>query len=458
MAPDHVQRWEQCLAYFREQLPRQQYDNVFSVITSSSFHEGGLTLNVPSQYFVEQLEERYATLLDTALDRYYGPGTVLYYNYDQVSHDPQSAVTIRSAKPSPAAPAQGGAFRRPAPDDIASNLNAVYTFENYCASECNQVPLTIARSIADDPSNKTFNPFLVFGATGVGKTHLIQAVGLRLKERNPRQRVLYVTARLFETQFTTASHEGRINDFFSFYQSIDTLIVDDVQDIAKKPATQNTFFHIFNHLHQNQRQIIMSSDCAPADMEGFEERMLSRFKWGISARLDQPDIELRRAVLRLKSAQDGLALPDDILEYLAANVTQSVRELEGITLSLITHSMVLKRPITLDLARAVMASSVRQKQRKEITIDGLLDTVCEYYGVEPDMLLSKSRKRPVSDARQLVMYLAKKATGLSLKAIGTHMRRDHATVIHAIRTVTDRLAVDSRLQNDLREIEHSLHL
>lgn len=452
MADDHISLWQKCLAYFSQHLAAEQYDKVFRVITSERFADGVVTINVPSPYFVELLEERYMSLIEQAFAKYYPPGTRLAYQYVQVAQQPDTTVKQLSSKPSAAA---GDAFRRPAPNDISPNLNAVYTFDNYCPSDCNKVPLAIAHSIADNPSCKTFNPLFVFGSTGVGKTHLIQAIGLRLKEQHPEMRVLYVTARLFETQFTTATHAGKINDFFSFYQSIDTLIIDDVQDIAKKPSTQNTFFHIFNHLHQNQKQIIMSSDCAPADMAGFEERLLSRFKWGVAARLDKPDLQLRRQVLRLKSQQDGLELPDDIIEYLAQGVTDSVRELEGVTLSLITHAMALKRPINVELARMVMAQAVNPKQR-ELTIDSVIEHVCEYYDLDPDTLITKVRRRPINDARQIVMYLTKRHTRLSLKTIGTQLRRDHSTVVHACKAIADRLAVEPKLQNDIRLIEQAM--
>lgn len=229
---------------------------------------------------------------------------------------------------------------------LTHRLNPRYTFENYCKGESNKVAVTIAESVADH--NLTFNPLFVYGNTGVGKTHLIQAIGVRIKEKNPSARVLYVTARLFESQYTAAVANKSTNGFFHFYQGIDTLIVDDVQDLHGKPGTQNTFFHIFNHLHQNNKQIILSSDCAPSTMEGFESRLLSRFKWGMQTELFQPDLELRRKVLVSKAEQNGLDIPLDVIDYIAASVTESIRDLEGIVVSLIGHATVSGRDITME--------------------------------------------------------------------------------------------------------------
>ena len=298
MEKTHTQLWEDCLAIIRDNIPAEQFDTWFKDVTSLSFREGRVTLNVPSAFFVEQLEERYVKLLGAALRKVYGAGVKLFYNYYQVNNDPETEVNVRSVGPSPAVSpfhtSPANPFQPVVERSIDPQLNPRYTFENYCGSMSNKIARSIGEAIADNPKCRTFNPLFVFGPTGVGKTHLIQAIGIRVKERNPRARVLYVTARLFESQFTAASQNKHINDFFAFYQSIDTLIIDDIQDLAGKPKTQNTFFHIFNHLHQNQRQIILSSDCAPSQMEGMEARLLSRFKWGMSTQLDKPDLAISR--------------------------------------------------------------------------------------------------------------------------------------------------------------------
>ena len=242
-------------------------------------------------------------------------------------------------------------------DDIDPQLNPRYTFENYCCSMSNKLAVSIGQAIVEHPEVKTYNPLFVFGSTGVGKTHLLQAIGIKLKEQNPRMRVLYVTASVFESQYTTAVYQKKINDFINFYQSIDVLLLDDIQEFAGKPGTQNTFFHIFNHLHQHQRQLVMSSDCRPSDLDGMVPRLISRFKWGMTVELEKPDLELRRQFLAMKAAQDGLNINSEVLDFIAANVTESVRELEGVMVALLAHATMLGQDITI-------GNTVKVTQRK----------------------------------------------------------------------------------------------
>ena len=349
----------------------------------------------------------------------------------------------------------GNPFRQVDYGDIDPQLNPKYTFENYCDSMSNKLAVSIGKAIANDPRCKTFNPLFVFGPTGVGKTHLIEAIGIRSKEVNPRSRVLYITARVFENQYTTAVRNNKVNEFINFYQSIDVLIIDDIQDLAGKTATQNTFFHIFNHLHQNQKQLIMSSDCRPVDMDGMVPRLISRFKWGMTVELGAPDYELRREVLAMRARQDGLSISDDILDYIAANVTDSIRELEGIVVSLLAHATMLNQEISMDLARAVMANAVKVSKR-QVTFDLIAETVCNYYNINSDLLYSKSRKREISDARQVVMYLAKKYTPMSSTNIGVRLSRNHATVLYACSSIEQRMALEKQLREDLAIIEGEL--
>ncbi|MBP3536149.1 MAG: chromosomal replication initiator protein DnaA, partial [Muribaculaceae bacterium] len=345
-------------------------------------------------------------------------------------------------------------FHEPSCSNFDPQLNSRYTFENYCLSDCNKITCSIGESIGDNPSIKTFNPLFVFGPSGVGKTHLIQAIGIRIKEHNPDARVLYTTARLFQNQYTAAAAKN-INSFFHFYQSVDTLIIDDVQDLQNMPGTQNCFFHIFNHLHLHDKQIIMSSDCAPAEMEGFEARLLNRFKWGMQVELERPDMVLRREVLKLKSEQDGINLPSDITEFIAGNVTQSVRELEGVLVSLVAHATYLNCDITLDLARRVVANAVRIK-RSQVNFEMITDAVASGFNITPDLIFTKTRKREVADARQVVMYLAKKLSKMSMTAIGKKLDRTHATVIHACTSVEDRIKLSKKFASQIESIETAL--
>lgn len=457
MVKDHTQLWDDCCAIIRDIVSPEQYDSWFAPITSVSFEDGKLTLRVPSAYFTEHLEGHYLKLLVPTLRRVYGPGIKLYYTYNQVNEQPDTKVTVGGNLPSPAipavAPAAANPFVTPVVEEFDSQLNPRYTFENYCGSNSNKIARAIAEAIADDPHCKTFNPLFVFGPSGVGKTHLVQAIGIRIKERNPQMKVLYVTARLFESQYTYAVSKNRVNEFIFFYQKIDVLIIDDIQDMmGKKPGTQSAFFHIFNHLHQNSKQIILTSDVCPSQMGGLEERLLSRFKWGMTAELERPDLDLRRDVLSLKAQQDGLEIPTDVIEFIAKHVTNSVRELEGIVVSLMAHAAVLCQDVTIDLARNVLANSIKLS-RKSVNFEMVTQEVCNYFKIDVESIYTKTRKREISDARQMVMYLAKKHVKMPLAAIGTRLSRGHATVIHGCKNIEERLTVEKSLQEAVSAIE-----
>ncbi|WP_297059108.1 chromosomal replication initiator protein DnaA [uncultured Duncaniella sp.] len=451
--------WDKCLEIIRDTIPEEHYHYWFSPLSFESLTDNVLTISCPSEFFVEQLEDRYARVLKSALDRVFGKGIRLIYTFPIVANDPASKVSMDSAQPSAAVKPGPGASANPFQDkyveEINSQLNPEYTFENYCISESNKVAQSIGEAIANDPKLKTFNPLFIFGPCGVGKTHLIQAIGIRIKERDPRTRVLYITARLFQDQFSSATLRGKINEFIKFYQSIDTLIIDDIQELIGKEKTQRTFFHIFNHLKQNNKQLIMSSDCAPADMEGMEERLLSRFKSGMTARLDKPDYALRREVLLQKSRRDGIELPEDVVEFIVTNVTQSIREIEGVMVSLLAYATGLNCEIDINLARRVIANSVKLNQRKT-NFESITKVVSDYYNIDPAQIFDKSRKREVSDARQMVMYLAKKHTKMPFKTIGARLQRSHATVLYACKLIDERLPLEKKLQEDLSQIEREL--
>jgi len=457
----HLQLWDKCRTFIKDNLQDDVlFDTWFKDITSFRYEDNALVLNVPSSFFVEQLDERFGRLIQSALTKVYGKGVKLYYRYYQVQNMPDTATTELSSKPSStilsgksAAPANP--FRAETAPDIDSQLNPRYTFENYCSGESNKIAVAIAGSIADNPKNLTFNPLFVYGKTGVGKTHLIQAIGIRIKENNPSARVLYLTARLFIDQYTTAVRNKTINSFVHFYQSIDTLIIDDVQDLRDKPGTQNTFYFIFNHLHQNNRQIIMSSDVAPAEMDGFEARLLNRFKWGIATELEQPDFALRRNVLIQKARQNGLELTAEVADFVAAHVTDSIRELEGVIVSLVAYATVMNSDIDLRVAQTVVERAVKMN-RKTVNFEMIAEGVAQYYNINPDKLFTKSRKREVSDARQVVMYLAKKMAKMPLVDIGRRLDRTHATVNYACNIIEERLQIERQLRDDLDKIESAI--
>lgn len=459
MTQSFTKLWDKCLQIFRDNLQPEQFDAWFKPLTPVSFTDGKLVLMVPSQYFIEHLEGHYTKLLARTIYKVFGPETKLFYHFNQVSNEPSTGVTMGSSNPSPAvAPTPGASsnpFSRTPLQDINAQLNPNYTFENYCDSMSNRVARSIGEAIANDPKCKTFNPLFVFGAPGVGKTHLIQAIGIRIKETTPQARVLYITARLFESQYTTAVRNGKINDFINFYQSIDTLIIDDIQDLIGKQGTQNTFFHIFNHLILNQKQIILASDCCPSKMEGMEKRLISRFTMGMTAELESPDYQLRKEVLQQRAQHDGLELPDDVLDYIATNVTESIRELEGILVSITAHAAILNVDLDLDLTRKVLSNAVKVNHR-QINFEIITQEVANHFGIETDRIFTKSRKREVSDARQMVMYLAKKHAKMPLTAIGTRLSRTHATVLYACKNIEERLPLEKQLQADVNKIESVL--
>jgi len=457
---NHIQLWDKCREIIRDNIPQEQYDAWFKDITSYGFGGNVLTLCVPSPYYVEYLEEKYLRILKPAIANVYGPGTVLCYRFYQVNGQKDTAVNMMSENPSKAILDRQKAqpanpFKAQPDNDIDSQLNPRYTFENYCMGESNKIARAIGQSIADNPKVQTFNPLFVFGPTGVGKTHLIQAIGIRIKEHNPAARVLYVTSRLFESQYTAAVANKNTNSFFHFYQSIDTLIIDDIQDLRGKVGTQGTFFHIFNHLHQNNRQIILSSDCAPSEMEGFEARLLGRFKWGMTAELGKPDLDLRRQVLHNQASQNGLDIPEDVIEYIAATVTESIRDLVGIVVSLIAHATVNNCDITVDLARKVVEHAVKMN-RRTVNFELIAQEVSAYYNIDSDLLFTKTRKREVSDARQVVMYLAKKLAKMPIVSIGHRIARTHATVNYACKIIEERLPIDKQLQTDITSIQEAI--
>lgn len=450
--------WDDCLAFFRDNLPVEQYDAWFKPVSAVSFENGCLTLAVPSPYFVEHLEEKYLGLIAAAVRRYYGLNVGLYYRYEQVHNEPETSVNVKAENRSRAIkdePVKANPFQAPVDVMFDSQLNPGYTFENYCGSISNRLARSIGETIANDPRCTTFNPLFIFGPSGVGKTHLVHAIGVRIKERNPQSRVLYVNARLFESQFTVASRNGKINEFINFYQSIDVLIIDDIQDLIDKEKTQQTFFHIFNHLHLNNKRIILTSDCRPSQLKGMPERLLTRFKWGMTVELERPDLELRRLVLRRKADTDGLTITPDVMDFIAENVTGSIRELEGIMVSLLAHATILSREITIDLARSVLSNAVKVA-RRQLNFEMITQSVSAYYNIEPDDLFTKSRKREISDARQMVMYLAKKHAKMPLTAIGTRLSRTHATVLYACKNIDERLPIEKQLQEDIAKIEEIL--
>ena len=458
----HVQLWDRCLTIIKDNINEEAFDSLFKPIVSLGFDDNVLTLLVPSHFVIEQIEEHYLNLLKKVLPRIYGASVKLLYRV-QIVRQPEATVDLTATTKSTAVkkmqqsmPDLLDPFKQRVYDELDPRLNPIYTFESYYQGASNMLARTAAESIAANPGRNTFNPLFLFGESGVGKTHLIQAIGLRIKENNPASRVLYLSAHDFLVQYTDAVRNNRVNDFISFYQSIDVLLMDDIQEFAGKTQTQNTFFHIFNHLHQSNKQLVLTCDRPPVELVGMVSRLLTRFKWGLTAEVERPDYELRYDILMSKVRRDGLSISEEVIDYIARNVTDNVRDLEGVIVSLMVRSSVLKKEISIDMADQVLAASVKMTQ-KQITIDSIKEAVCGYYGLETSRLLERTRKREVVVARQMSMYLATKYTTLSLAGIGDVLgKKDHATVLHACKTISEQVGVDKKLRSDLEEIEQRI--
>ncbi|MGI4805688.1 MAG: chromosomal replication initiator protein DnaA, partial [Janthinobacterium lividum] len=341
---------------------------------------------------------------------------------------------------------------------VDPQLNQNYTFETFIEGDCNRLARSAGYAVAAKPGGTSFNPLMIYGGVGLGKTHLSQAIGNEIKQLFPEKLVLYVSCEKFTTQFVESLKNNNINDFVNFYQAMDVLIVDDVHNFAGRDKTQDIFFHIFNHLHQSGKQIILTSDKSPKDLSGLEERLLSRFKWGLSADLQIPDMETRMAILKKKIYQDGIELPQEVIEYVAHNIDNNVRELEGAMVSLLAQSTLNKKEIDLTLARQMLKNFIKNSS-KEISMESIQKLVCDYFEVPVEMVKSSTRKREIVQARQISMYLSKAHTKSSLKTIGQFFGgRDHSTVIYACQTVEDLIDTDKKFKTYVADIQKKLKM
>ena len=449
---------------FRSNVSEQQYQTWFSPMRIKSYDavQKELAVYIPSQFFFEYLEEHFRRLIHITISRFFGADVTLSYEVevaDNVTVNQESdSNMVPEAAPSPLAANQSPQLAQAVgmAADLDSQLNVHQSFSNFIEGTSNKLPRSVGQAIAEHPEQQTFNPLFVYGPSGVGKTHLVNAIGMRTKELHPEKRVLYLSAHLFMVQFTDARRRNIFNDFMHFYQSIDMLIVDDVQELAGMTATQNAFFHIFNHLRQNGKQIIMTCDRPPVSLQGMEERLITRFKSGLMAEMEKPEEPLRRSILHSIVKHDGLSIPDDVVNYISHNVTASVRELEGIVHSLLAYSVVYSKDIDLEFAQRILAGRIKI-EKKDITIDQIISCTCEHYNVKEEEIFGKSRKANVVTVRQMSMYLAHKHTKLTASKIGIYVgNRDHATVLHGIKTIDGRLKIEQKLRQDLEELEGKL--
>lgn len=457
--------WFKCLGVIKDIVPEVVFNTWFKPIIPLSYEDNKFTIQVPSQFFYEYLEEKYVNVLRVTIYRVIGKGTVLNYRImvdttsggtvDYPMENASMAVKKVTPKDANKAPVP---FSQAAPQDLDSQLNPKYNFDNYFEGSSNRLVRIAGEAVAKNPGKTTFNPLFVFGPSGVGKTHLCHAVGTRIKELHPEKRVLYVSAHLFRVQYTDAIRKNTTNDFIYFYQNLDVLIMDDIHEMLGLDKTQKTFFHIFNHLHHLGKQLVLTSDKAPVDLEGMEERLVTRLKWGLTAELSRPDLELRKKILKNKIDQDGIVVPEDVIDYIADNVTENVRDLEGVLVSLMAHSVINGREIDLSLAKRVISQAVRVSQ-KQISVQMIQDVVCKYFNLEQSMLQTKSRKREIVQARQITMYLSKKYTDCSLSLIGKIVgKRDHATVLHACKTIKDQIDINKSFRSSIEDIETHLRV
>jgi len=461
---DHVSLWNRCLRVIRDNVPETTYNTWFVPIVPLKYEDSALTVQVPSQFFYEFLEDKFVELLRATLYKEIGEGTKLMYRVI-VDNSSKASVDLEATNRSTAIPQRStirngnkapNTLKAPSPLDLDPQLNPNYNFENFIEGYSNKLSRTAGEAVAVNPAKTVFNPLFLYGPSGVGKTHLANAIGTRIKEIFPDKRVLYVSAHLFQVQYTDSVRSNTINDFINFYQTIDVLIIDDIQEFASLTKTQNTFFHIFNHLHQNGKQLILTSDRAPILLQGMEDRLLTRFKWGLTAELEKPNVELRKGILKNKIHRDGLKFPEEVITYIAENVNESVRDLEGIVISIMAHSTIYNKDIDLELAERIVRKAVRC-ETKAITIDDIIEKVCKHFELDPSAIHSKSRKREVVQVRQLAMYLSKKHTDSSSSKIGQLIgNRDHATVLHACKIVKGQFDVDKSFRTEVEEIEASL--
>ena len=449
------QQWAQCQTILADNLTTSAYQTWFAPIVPLQFAQGVLTLQVKSQFVAEYIEENYIPLLSAAIFRVFGQGTKLEY---RVLIDATSGAG--TMLPSAGAPSKSQMLpNMPQPasaNNFDTQLNTFYTFDSFVAGEPNKLARNAGMSIVQNPGRTAFNPLFIYGGSGVGKTHLANAIGNQVLALNPYARVLYVSANTFKLQYQDAAKANRIPDFLNFYQAVDVLIVDDIQYFAGLKGTQDTFFHIFNYLQQSRKQLILTSDRPPIELKDIEERLLTRFKWGLAAEITRPDYQLRRNILLSKMHRDGITLSDDVIDFIAQNVRDSVRDLEGILASLLAHSTLTDKEIDVQLAEQII-SRIVAIQPRQTTIPDIIATVAEYFNVPPKSIVAQNRSKDISQARHVALYLSKELTNCSLNEIGFKIgRRTHATVLHSISLVKSQLEFDPVLRQRVAQLQAAL--
>ena len=463
----HISVWNNCLNFIRQNIEPKQFNLWFGPIKPVSLVESTLTVEVPSEFFRVYLEGAYLDILKAALKKELGVSAKLVYLVTPVrkqnsmmypaSHG-NAPVNKTISVETFSRGGNPGPFVFPGIQRVQVNpqLNPVYCFENLIVGECNRMGFTAGESISNAPGKTAFNPLFLFGGPGLGKTHIAQAIGIAIKKMYPELVVLYVPANRIKTQYMDAVNvRNKLTDFLAFYMKMDVLIMDDIQDLMGQ-STQNAFFNIFNHLHQSGKQLIFTSDRPPVELENFEERLLSRLKWGLSVELQKPDFTTRLNMLKARAFREGVQLSEDVLHFLATRIKSNFRELEGALISLIANATLAHKEITIDLAEQITEKIVGEQQN-DVTIDKVQKVVCDYFNISRDELVSKTRKRQIVQARQIAMYMSRNLINCSLSTIGMEIGgKDHATVLHACTTVNDLMSTDKSFRQYVSDIEKML--
>ena len=446
--------WKECLKAIKESVTLMTFNTWFLPIKPLGLDNSTLKVQLPSQFFWEWIDEHYNTLINKTIHDILGPNAKLAYVIAEESEKESEPDLFHQARTQTVLKKEAD---KPL-QTFESFLNSRYTFDNFIKGEGNQLARAAAGAISDNPGGTSFNPLFVYGGVGLGKTHLVQAIGNKILELYPDKKVIYLSSDIFTVEFVEAIQSNKVNEFSNFYRKMDVLIIDDIQFLIGKEKTQDLFFHIFNTLHQSRKQIILTSDKPPKDLKGLDERLISRFQWGLSADIQPPDFETRIAILKKKSEDYGMLLPGDILEYIATNIVSNIRELEGCLIKLLANASLSSKSIDIELARKTV-KEIATDRKINITIENITSLVCDFLKVDENKIRDKTRKKEIVLARQIAMFLSKELTKSSLKTIGLHFGgRDHSTVIHSCNTIEASFSKDPSLKELVDKIKGQIEI
>jgi len=446
--------WKNCLSKIKTNVTQMTYNTWFLPIKPLRLENNTLKVELPSQFFWEWIDEHYNSLINKTISEVIGPEAKLSYIIDKDAEEASESTdinnevseTITKEKPK-------------VKHNFESYLNPRYTFQNFITGEGNQLARAAAGAISDNPGGTSFNPFFVYGGVGLGKTHLIQAVGNEIVNKFPEKKVIYLSTDIFTVEFVESIQSNKVNEFSNFYRGMDVLIIDDIQFLIGKEKTQDLFFHIFNTLHQSRKQIILSSDKPPKNLKGLDERLTSRFQWGLTADIQPPELETRIAILRKKAEAYGMDVSGDILEYIASNITSNIRELEGCLIKILANASLSSKQINFELVKKTVYEVATDRKKNNINIDSITKVVCDHLNIAENKIRDKTRKKEIVQARQLAMYLSKEMTNASLKTIGLHFGgRDHSTVIHACTSIEKSKVQDKSVMDMIQELKNQIEL